>query len=635
MLIIAMPKSASSSLARTLARAHGLDERNDEINAVHPPQFTDRHRLAQDLHPFPAVPTDRLRTIARDRSALRKLHLFPTPDVLAAISGEQVIVLLREPTEIVDAEFRAVVNGIHPRAPSMPRTGSIRRWRAAADRGGLLASLVAFDADWRAAAADRPELMLITHAELTADPDGALRRCAVHLGLHERPGLELLHERWSGPTVPLPPSSAWTTTVRSLTYTLRATARRAGRAIARRVAARSLRSSAVDPSGGSPFSRRRPEPRPTVLVVEAEEHYFLCECTLELLDGVAETRFLLGRGLSPGNRATKDWRVMFPSRSDGRDITLARHRTIFLSAIRRSRGADLIYVQTGPDFGSVPKVIGFWLLCRLRGRRVIVFLHEVTAYLPATGGISDRLRARALRHVGGVVFESEALRAFYRSAQPSSTIDARLGVVRVRFARPPQEWVPVPSRTSDDEGRLRVGLVGGVTHKRRDYGLLAAALRLLDPEERRAIRLVTLGNCTKRRCFEIMDPLAELVGVDVINRHLSEEEFLARGTGCQVLLAPLIDHFAYGRRKGTGAFADATRLARPLIVPADADPLGEFAALTLPYEGPEGLAERLRQALRDTPMLAPHALRDLEVDAVRARVLVDLGLGPDLRPVAP
>lgn len=376
-------------------------------------------------------------------------------------------------------------------------------------------------------------------------------------------------------------------------------------------------------------------PRPRVLVVEAEEHYFLAECTLELLGPLADVLFLLGMGLTPGNRATKDWRVMFRSRADGRGVALAPHRSIFLRALRMARDADLVYVQTGPDFGRLPKVVGFWLLCRLRGSRTVVSLHEVTAYLRSTGGVADRLRARALRHVRGVVLESRALREFYRAEEPPGPDGPRLGVARVRYAPPAIAWAPVPPRSDDPEGRLRVGLVGGVTHKRRDYALLTAALRLLTPEERRAIRLVTLGNCTKRRCFEIMDPLGELVGVDLVNRHLTEEEFLARGAGCQVLLAPLIADMAYGRRKGTGAFADAIRLARPLIVPAGSDPLGEFDRLTLPYDDAAGLAARLREALLEVPRLAPDALADLEVGAVRDALLADLVLGPDLHPLAP
>lgn len=370
--------------------------------------------------------------------------------------------------------------------------------------------------------------------------------------------------------------------------------------------------------------------RPRVLVVEAEEHYFLAECTLELLDPVAETRFLLGMGLTPGNRATKDWRVMFPSRADGDGVMLAPHRTIFLRALRPARDVDLVYVQTGPDFGPLGKVLGFWLLCRLRGRRMVVSLHEVTAYLRSSGGLADRVRARALRHVRGVMLESEALRDLYAAEEPPGPRGPRLGVVRVRYAPPPETWAPVPPPDADPEGRLRIGLVGGVTHKRRDFSLLMNALRRLTPEEQDRIRLVTLGNCTKQRCFDIMDPLGRLVGVDVINRHLTEAEFRARGAGCQVLLAPLIADFAYGRRKGTGAFADAVALARPLIIPAGSDPRGEFATLTLPYEGSEGLATRLREVIARPPRLTADALRDHEAGAVRRRLVEDLGLGPDL-----
>lgn len=239
MLIVAMPKSASSSLARTLARAHGLDERNDDLNAEHPPQFTDRHALAQALHPYPAVPTEALRRVVADRTALRKLHLFPTPAVLAGIAGTPVVVLLRDPDAIVDAEFRGVVTGIHPLAPGLPRTASIRRWRAAARTGGLVTSLADLAEGWRTAAAERPELLVVTHAELVRDPDRVLAATAAHLGLPRRPGLELLRERYSGP-IRMRAGGALVDAAAGPVGVAGALIRRGWRGVRRRVAARSF-----------------------------------------------------------------------------------------------------------------------------------------------------------------------------------------------------------------------------------------------------------------------------------------------------------------------------------------------------------------------------------------------------------
>lgn len=239
MLIVAMPKSASSSLARTLARAHGLDERNDDLNADHPPQFPDRHVLAQALHPYPSVPSESLRRIVADRTALRKLHLFPTPTVLDGIAGAPVVVLLRDPLGIVDAEFRGVINGIHPLAPGLPRTTSVRRWRAAARSGGLVASLGELEDGWRSAAAERPDLLVVTHAELIADPQRVLTLAATHLGLPIRPDLELLKERHSGP-LRVPSAGALVDATSGPLGVIGALARRGWRGIRRRVAARSL-----------------------------------------------------------------------------------------------------------------------------------------------------------------------------------------------------------------------------------------------------------------------------------------------------------------------------------------------------------------------------------------------------------
>ena len=232
-LIIAMPKSASSSLARTLARHHGLDERNDDINAEHPPQFLDRHLLLQELHPFPDVPSEELRTIVADGSALRKLHLFPTPGVQSAIADGRTVVLLREPMAVVDAEFRAVVNGIHRRTPSMPRTTSIARWRTVAVEKGLLDSLEELRESWRALASGHPGVLLLDFREVMSDPSEALSRCAEHLGIPVPDELPLLRERYSGA-----PTARWSGdapgAARSFTYTLGAVARRGGRALRRR-----------------------------------------------------------------------------------------------------------------------------------------------------------------------------------------------------------------------------------------------------------------------------------------------------------------------------------------------------------------------------------------------------------------
>ena len=374
---------------------------------------------------------------------------------------------------------------------------------------------------------------------------------------------------------------------------------------------------------------------PRVLVIESEEHYFLAECTLELFAPVADVEFLLGRGLSPGNRATKDWRVMFPSRADGRAVILARNRWIFLTALGRSRHADLIHVQTGPDSGPIGKVLMFWLFCRLRGDRTVVAIHEITPYLEDSGGVASRVRASALRHVRGVALESDALRTEFAARTPAGTKSPRLAVSRVRFARPAAERAPLPARSADPDGRVRIGLVGGVTTKRRDFDLLAAALARLGPAERDRIRLVTLGNCTKQRCHDIMAGLAELVAVDVVPRHLTEAEFLARGEGCEVVLAPLRGAMRYGSVQGSGAFGDAARLGRRLIVAATADPGGEYTGLTLPYEDAAGLAARLREAIGGVGAPPSDALDRLTAAAVLSGLRADIGLGPDLRPLAP
>ena len=369
--------------------------------------------------------------------------------------------------------------------------------------------------------------------------------------------------------------------------------------------------------------------QPRILVIEAEEHYFLCESSLELLGPRAELTFLIGRGLTRGNRATKDWREMFTSRADGQGVVLARHRTIFLRALLLARRHDLVYVQTGPDFGALTMVLGFAVMALAVGDRTIVSLHEVTAYLRQSRSLTDRLRALALRRVRGVTFESDALREFYRVSELGDRERPRLGVVYVRYALPTQARSErgAPYDEAAKTGMLRVGLVGGVTHKRRDYPMLVAALRLLSAEERAAIVIVALGNCRKQKCRDIMGGIAELVAVDFLEGHLTERQFLERGQRCDLLVAPLIAEFSYGQRKGTGAFGDAIRLARPILVPRGSDPRREFSTFAREFDGSTGLADEFRAALNERPVLADGALEPFMVSTVFTRLNEDLALG--------
>lgn len=359
-----------------------------------------------------------------------------------------------------------------------------------------------------------------------------------------------------------------------------------------------------------------------VLIIESEEHFFLTNTHVELLEPLGTVEVILGRGLARGNTSVKDWRAMLEEPTARRVVGLARHRWIFLTSLRRARRSDLVLVQTPPEHGSLLKVLTYLAFCALLGDRTLVVVHSIAAHT-ASAGPRGRLRARALRRTRGAVFGTDRMRRRYVEAVGwDPALDPPTTTVPVRLTPPDAD--PVPPR---DRGEpLRIGLAGGVTQKRRNFDLLHEALADLSAAERSAVTLVTVGNCTKARCREIMGRFAELVDIDVEEGHLDEDRFLARGRSCHVLVAAMSDGLGYGTTRATGAIGDALRMARTLFVTGAIDPDGEFAGVLVPFSDAGHLTALLRSALERTPTPGPAALAPFTAEGALRRMLSDLRL---------
>lgn len=355
------------------------------------------------------------------------------------------------------------------------------------------------------------------------------------------------------------------------------------------------------------------------LVIESEEHFFLANTSVELLEALGTVDVVMSRGLGPRNTSVKDWRDMLTDATTARVVGRSRHRWIFLSTLGRARRADLVLVQTSPEHGSLLKVLSYLLFVAMNRRRTVVVVHGITTHLPSNG-ISGRLRGRALRMARGVVFGTEGMRRRYVAAAGWASTEPSTTTIPVRLTPTP---IPSP-RVRTPHEPLRVGLLGGVTHKRRDFPLILEALDRLSDAERARIEVVTVGNCTKARCREITGDIARRVAVDVVEGHLTEERLLERGASCHVLVAAMSRDMDYGTGRATGAIGDALRLARPLLVSATIDPSGEFAGILHPFADAAGLAGLLRSALIEVPTVDPGRLEPYTARGAAARFRADL-----------
>ncbi|WP_452220993.1 sulfotransferase domain-containing protein [Lacinutrix salivirga] len=115
MLIIAIPKSASSSLLKTVSEAHNIEGVQDfsfRNNAI-PNGCNMLHTVHSDIRELtPEIVTN----LCKD-SRLYKQHIFPSAINLKLLEDKKKVVLLREPIEILEAYLRGAkfkFNGLPP-----------------------------------------------------------------------------------------------------------------------------------------------------------------------------------------------------------------------------------------------------------------------------------------------------------------------------------------------------------------------------------------------------------------------------------------------------------------------------------------------------------------------------------------
>lgn len=196
MLIIAIPKSASTALAATLAAAHGLPIASARIRDEHlggartPPDYW---HVAQ-FHRRDFVEIDeRVARLVGARDSLAKFHFPPTAGNQRWLRDVKKVVLLRDAEEIVSAYRRGDETGAwRTKSYEFAFCFSERGWQRCARTTGLIDELRRFAEGWRAHDGDK---LVLESAELIAEPRRLFARVEAYLGLPASGASELASER--------------------------------------------------------------------------------------------------------------------------------------------------------------------------------------------------------------------------------------------------------------------------------------------------------------------------------------------------------------------------------------------------------------------------------------------------------
>lgn len=206
MLIIAIPKSASTALVSTLSARHALPVVSAELRlrlVARCPVAEGYVQLAR-LHRREVVEIDA--EVAREVAApglLAKFHFPPTPNNQSRLASTPKVVLLRDPREIVSAYKRGDETGaFRLKSYEFCYCLTEQGWQARAEKTGLLAQLRAFADGWRAHPGDK---LVLEAEELIGDPAGALARVERYFGLPPSGVVALRQEKFTRDRAAAPP----------------------------------------------------------------------------------------------------------------------------------------------------------------------------------------------------------------------------------------------------------------------------------------------------------------------------------------------------------------------------------------------------------------------------------------------
>lgn len=197
MLIIAIPKSASSSLISTLSRCHGFPDMTGTFRAQHNNDLEavpDYIPLAKWHSEFVDI-TDLWAKDTACGTSFCKHHFPPSSKNQILLEHTKKVVLLRSPEEIIKAYYRGDRTGVFPvKSPDFYFHFSFQSWARAADKKGLHASLQKFVDDWENHNGDK---LIIYYHELIEEPLKTTNRIEEYFGLSQSQHIDLTKERYT------------------------------------------------------------------------------------------------------------------------------------------------------------------------------------------------------------------------------------------------------------------------------------------------------------------------------------------------------------------------------------------------------------------------------------------------------
>jgi hypothetical protein len=147
---------------------------------------------------------------------------------------------------------------------------------------------------------------------------------------------------------------------------------------------------------------------------------------------------------------------------------------------------------------------------------------------------------------------------------------------------------------SNGQKRLKLGLLGSVDDKKRNYEMLLKAIEVLEVDRRPIVFF--LGSRLPANSDYVIQKFKNLTEVfHSFNNRISETDFYNFGKQCDVLISPLKYEVDYGANFGTGSVADGILLEKMILLPKFIEIDETLNSMFLRYENSIELSQYLSE----------------------------------------
>lgn len=200
MLIIAIPKSASTSLLKTLGKLHKIPVEQSSFPQNPIPK---EYKLIWRYHgDFRNIDDEKVGIFENERKFFKQ-HIPPTENNIRLLKHVKKVILLRKPEEIIKAYYRAEKKKIHKPRLEFNKLKNESDWLILAKKNGLYEDLKKYYDNWKVH--NDEYSILFNYEEIINDPKDVINRIERFFNLPITEGnFKLAKERYSRNKIDIP-----------------------------------------------------------------------------------------------------------------------------------------------------------------------------------------------------------------------------------------------------------------------------------------------------------------------------------------------------------------------------------------------------------------------------------------------